>query len=71
MRGNTNGKDGAAGSIPAGGSTKKPQVRLDTVRGMGERRQLRLPEICQLDLYASSRPGQNVVGLLPERRQRR
>ena len=47
------GKDGIAGSIPAGGSTPTPQVkrvRAEPVEGP-ESRQLPLPEICQSDLH--------------------
>jgi hypothetical protein len=54
------GKDGVAGSIPAGGSTTNQQLRPGPASALlyGQRAgTARLPEICQSDSYAVSRPG--------------
>jgi hypothetical protein len=48
-----NGMDGVAGSIPAGGSTQKPQVRPGPAPGLLHSRRAsnrHLPEICQKTL---------------------
>jgi hypothetical protein len=50
VRDHTNGKDGVAGSIPAGGSTTNQQLRPGPAPGLLHARRVlsrRLPAICQ------------------------
>src|SRR5215213_1351040 len=62
--GRMHGKDGVAGSIPAGAppQTSRPgRVQYLACR-LPELRNCRLPESCQLDLYASSWCGPSALG---------